>query len=253
MRARQQVAASDRRTIAEGAGTALERRWSEPAWMMGGVIQAEFIRSATRLTPVPLVPELSLYLASDIYSLWEQTESALGQNELPPPFWSVAWPGGQALARYLLDHRELVAGRTVVDYGSGSGLVALAAVKAGAAAVTAVEPDPLGRAAIALNAAANSLAVPICVGAVPAAGQAPDLIFAADVWYDQQLAELVTADLGNAARNGASVHIADIGDTGRKYFPRDGYRRLATYELPSTIAIEGRERVSASVWYRQAS
>ena len=75
MRARQQVAASDRRTIAEGAGTALERRWSEPAWMMGGVIPAEFIRSATRLSPVPLVPELSLYLASDIYSLWEQTES----------------------------------------------------------------------------------------------------------------------------------------------------------------------------------
>jgi predicted nicotinamide N-methyase len=95
--------------------------------------------------------------------------------------------------------------------------------------------------------------VPICVSAVSAAGRPPDLIFAADVWYDQQLAELVTADLGDAARDGASVHIADIGDAGRKYFPRDGYRRLATYELPSTIAIEGRERVSASVWRRRPS
>ena len=219
----------------------------------GGVIGAEFIRSATRLTAVPLVPELSLYLASDIYSVWEQTEAALRQRELPPPFWSVAWPGGQALARYVLDHRELVAGRSVVDYGSGSGLVALAAAKAGAAAVSAIEPDLLAREAIALNAAANSLPMPVCTGCVPAAGQAPEVVVAADVWYDQQLAELVNAYLGDAARGGASVLISDIGDAGRKHFPRTGYRRLATYELPSTIAIEGRERVSASVWHHQGS
>jgi len=212
------------------------------------VIPAEFIRSATRLTAVPLVPELNLYLASDIYSVWEQTEAALGQRELPPPFWSVAWPGGQALARYMLDHRDLVAGRTVVDYGSGSGLVALAATKAGATAVTAIEPDPLAREAIALNAEANSLRVPVCTGDVPAADKAPELVVAADVWYDQQLAELVSAYLADAAAHGANVLISDIGDTGRKYFPRTGYRRLAGYELASTVAIEGRERVSAAVW-----
>ena len=212
------------------------------------MIPAEFIRSATQLTAVPLVPELNLYLASDIYSVWEQTEAALGQSGLPPPFWSVAWPGGQALARYLLDHRDLVAGRTVVDYGSGSGLVALAATKAGAAAVTAIEPDPLAREAIALNAAANSLRVPVCTGGVPAADQAPEVAVAADVWYDQQLAELVSAYLGNATGHGASVLISDVGDTGRKYFPRTGYRRLAAYELPSFVAIEGRERVTASIW-----
>ncbi len=216
--------------------------------MMGGVIPAEFIRSATRLTAVPLVPELSLYLAGDIYAVWEQTEAVLGRNELPPPFWSVAWPGGQALARFVLDHQDLVAGRTVVDYGSGSGLAALAAAKAGAAVVTAVEPDPLALAAIALNAAANSLPVPVCVGDVLAAGRAPEVVVAGDVWYDQQLAELVSGYLGNAARDGASVRIADIGDTGRKYFPRAGYRRVASYEMSSTVAIEGRERVSASVW-----
>jgi predicted nicotinamide N-methyase len=214
----------------------------------GGVIPAEFIRSATRLAPVPLVPELSLYLAGDIYAVWEQTETATGRSELPPPFWSVAWPGGQALARYVLDHRELVAGRTVVDYGSGSGLVALAATMAGATVVTALEPDELARAAIALNAAANALPVPVFADDVPAAGQAPDVVVAGDVWYDQQLSELVTAYLGSAAVDGASVRIGDLGDTGRKYFPRTGYRRLATYELPSTIEIEGRERVSASVW-----
>jgi predicted nicotinamide N-methyase len=212
------------------------------------VIPAEFIRSATRLTTVPLVPELSLYLASDIYLLWEQTEAALGRSELPPPFWSVAWPGGQALARYVLDHRDLVAGRTVLDYGSGSGLVALAAAKAGAAIVTAVEPDALARAAIALNATANSLPVPALVGDVLASDQAPDVVVAGDVWYDQQLAELVSGYLGTAGRDGVIVRIADIGDAGRKYFPRTGYRRLATYELPSTVEIEGRDRVSASVW-----
>ncbi len=212
------------------------------------MIPAEFIRSATRLTAVPLVPELSLYLAGDIYAVWEQTEAVLGRNELPPPFWSVAWPGGQALARYVLDHRDLVAGRAVVDYGSGSGLVALAAAKAGAAVVTAVEPDPMALAAIALNAAANGLSAPVCVGDVLAAGPAPEVVVAGDVWYDQQLAELVSGYLGNAGRDGASVRIADIGDTGRKYFPRTGYRRVATYDLPSTVAIEGRERVSASVW-----
>jgi predicted nicotinamide N-methyase len=141
-----------------------------------------------------------------------------------------------------------VAGRTVVDYGSGSGLVALAAAKAGGASVTAVEPDPLARAAIALNAAANSLPVPVCTGGVLATEQPPEVVVAADVWYDQQLAELVSAYLGNAARDGASVRIADIGETGRKYFSITGYRRLATYELPSTVAIEGGERVSASVW-----
>ena len=212
------------------------------------MIPAEFIRSATLLTTVPLVPELSLYLASDIYAVWEQTEAALGQQELPPPFWSVAWPGGQALARYVLDHLDLVAGRTVVDYGSGSGLVALAAAKAGAAIVTAVEPDPMAQAAIALNAAANMLPLPVCVGEVLASEQVPDVVVAGDVWYDQQLAELVGAYLGKASRDGASVRIGDIGDTGRKYFPCAGNRRLATYELPSTVAIEGRERVSASVW-----
>jgi predicted nicotinamide N-methyase len=197
---------------------------------------------------VALVPELSLYLAGDIYAVWEQTEAAAGRGELPPPFWSVAWPGGQALARYVLDHRELVAGRTFVDYGSGSGLAALAAAMAGAAVVTAVEPDPLAREAIALNAAANALPVPVFTTDIPPAGQTPDVVVAGDVWYDQQLAQVVSAYLGSAAGDGASVRLGDLGDTGRKYFPRTGYRRLATYELPTTIALEGRERVSASVW-----
>jgi predicted nicotinamide N-methyase len=212
------------------------------------VIPAEFVRSATRLAAVPLAPELTLHLATDIYSVWEQTEAELGRRELPPPFWSVAWPGGQALARYLLDHADQVAGRTVVDYGSGSGLVALAAAKAGAAVVIAGEPDPLARAAVALNAAANGLPVPVCVGDIEASDQAPDLVVAGDVWYEKELAGLVAAYLGKAAGNGARVLIGDIGSAGRKYFPRTGYRRLASYELPSTVALEGREQVTASVW-----
>jgi predicted nicotinamide N-methyase len=98
------------------------------------VIAAQFVRAATRLGPVAFVPELSMYQADDIYALWEQTEREVGVTGLPPPFWSVAWPGGQALARYLLDNPAVVAGRSVLDYGSGSGLAATAAARAGAAA-----------------------------------------------------------------------------------------------------------------------
>jgi predicted nicotinamide N-methyase len=213
------------------------------------VTPAQFVRSATTLVPVPLVPELRLHLAADIYAVWEDTEAAADRGELPPPFWSVAWPGGQALARYLLDRPQLVAGQRVLDYGAGSGLVALAAAKAGAAAVVACEPDELAQAAIRMNAAANDLPVPDCVSAAELSPRPPDVVLAGDVWYEKDLAELVGGYLARASADGAQILIADIGDSGRKYFPRTGYRKIASYELPSTVALEGREMVTASVWH----
>jgi predicted nicotinamide N-methyase len=214
----------------------------------GGVISAQFVQSSTTLAAVLLVPELRLHLATDIYSVWEGSEAAAGQTEQPPPFWSVAWPGGQALARYLLDHPDVVQGRRVLDYGAGSGLVALAAARAGAAAVVACEPDPLARTAITLNAAANELPVPECVPEVTAGGPVPEVIVAGDVWYERGLAEQVSGYLSQATAAGARVLIGDIGDGGRKYFPRTAYQKLVSYELPSTLTLEGKETVGASVW-----
>jgi predicted nicotinamide N-methyase len=209
------------------------------------VTTAMFVRSATRLRPVPSVPEISLLQADDIWALWEQTERELGQSELPPPFWAFAWPGGCALARYLIDRPDVVVDRSVLDIGSGSGLVAIAAAKAGAAAVLATEPDPLARAAIALNAAANKVPPPTCVDAASEAELAAGVVLAGDVWYEREMAETVMADLDRAAASGATVLAGDIG---RRYFPRDRFDCLASYELEASFDLEGKPVLTASVW-----
>lgn len=208
---------------------------------------ARLVRSATSLAPVPFVPEISLLQADDIYATWELTERRLGQQDLPPPFWSVAWPGGQALARYLLDHPDVVAGQRVLDLGSGSGLVAIAAARAGAAAVIAADPDPIATAAIALNAAANNVPVPVCIAEARDAAVRADVIVAGDVWYERELAGQVSAYLDEMAAAGADVLTGDIG---RTYFPRGRYACLASYELPASLALEGRQVLRASVWRR---
>jgi predicted nicotinamide N-methyase len=215
----------------------------------GRVTPARLVRSATSLAPVPFVPEISLYQADDIYATWELTERALRQPDLPPPFWSVAWPGGQALARYLLDHPSLVTGKTVLDVGSGSGLVAIAAARAGAAAVVAAEPDPLAAAAIAMNAAANDVPVPVCVGDAPDAGVRADVVVAGDVWYERELADRVGSYLDQVAAAGAEVFTGDIG---RRYFPRRRYFCVASYEIPASVALEGKQVLRASVWRAQS-
>src|SRR6478752_5925302 len=105
----------------------------------------------------PHVPEIRLHLADEAHDLWLKTEEELAEIGLPPPFWAFAWAGGQGLARHILDHPALVAGKRVLDFASGSGLVAIAACKAGAAAVTAVDIDPFARMACALNRAENNV------------------------------------------------------------------------------------------------
>jgi predicted nicotinamide N-methyase len=207
--------------------------------------RAAFIRAHTRLLPVPHAPEIVLHLADEATALWQKTEEELGEMGLAPPFWAFAWAGGQALARYILDRPALVAGRRVLDFASGSGLVAIAAAKAGAAHVEACDIDPFAATAIALNAAANGLRVEArltdCVGAD--AGW--DIVLAGDICYQQDIAERVTVWLSNLHRRGAVVL---VGDPGRSYLPTDRLEALATYAVPVTRALEDAEIKRTSVW-----
>ena len=204
-----------------------------------------FVRSACRLTPVPQVRQIRLHLAEDVLGLWQRTEDEFGTGR-PPPFWAFAWPGGQALARYVLDHPGLVAGRTVLDLGSGSGLVAIAAAMAGAAAVVASEIDALAAAAVRLNARANGVPVPVIAGDVlDGDGDGAEVVLAGDVWYSGPLAERVLGFLERARARGASVL---TGDVGRAFLPRDRFRVLDTRDIAVLADLEDASVKPAMVW-----
>jgi predicted nicotinamide N-methyase len=206
-----------------------------------------FILENTRPQRPPHTPELELRLADEITPIWRMTEEALEEMGLPPPFWAFAWAGGQALARYVLDHPQRVAGRRVIDFASGSGIVAIAAMKAGAARVLAADIDVFCGAAVALNAQANGVAVDFTdenlLDAPPPAWA--EVILAGDICYEKPLAERVVAWLGAARAAGASVL---IGDPGRSYFPREGLEKLAEYQVPTTRELEDMEVKKTAVW-----
>jgi len=206
-----------------------------------------FILENTRLQPPPHAPELSLYLADEITPIWRLTEEELETIGLPPPFWAFAWAGGQALARYILDHPEIVAGKRVVDFASGSGIVAIAAMKAGAASALAADIDVFCEAAIAVNAQANGVTVEFTgenlLDAPPPTDA--DVILAGDICYEKPLAERVLAWLAAARDAGKTVL---IGDPGRTYFPKDGLTKLAEYQVPTTRELEDMEVKKTSVW-----
>jgi predicted nicotinamide N-methyase len=205
-----------------------------------------FILANTRLQRPPHAPELQLHLADEITPIWRLTEEALGEIGLPPPFWAFAWAGGQALARYLLDHPEVAAGRRVVDFATGSGMVAIAAMKAGAAEALASDIDDFCRPAVALNAAANGVAVGFTAeDLLQAAPPEAELITAGDVWYEKPFAEAVHAWLRQAHARGTRVL---LGDPGRTYFPRDGLVRLAEYRVRTTRELEDMEVKRTGVW-----
>jgi predicted nicotinamide N-methyase len=209
----------------------------------------EIIRSGTELRPVPLVPEIQLHQATDPISMWERTEQAAGRTGLDPPFWAFAWAGGQALARYLLDHPEVIRGRRAIDLASGSGLVAIAAAKAGAAAVTAYDIDPLASAVTGLNADANRVTVQaVCADVLaedgpPAPGA--DLVLVADAFYERDLAGKVTRFLERCQANGTAVL---AGDFGRAYLPRGRLTPLAAYDVPGLRVLEGTDTKRTTVW-----
>lgn len=204
-----------------------------------------FIRANTRALSVPHAPEIVLHVADEATALWERTEEELGAIGLPPPFWAFAWAGGQALARYLLDAPQTVRGAHVLDFASGSGLVAIAAAMAGAARVEAAEIDPFALAAIALNAQANGVAVVPLAGDLVGADEGWDVVLAGDVCYERDMAARVVDWLAWLEARGALVL---IGDPGRSYLPKDRLHPLATYEVPVTRALEDAEIKRASVW-----
>ena len=207
----------------------------------------DFIVEHTRLQRPPHTPEIALHLADEVTPIWKLTEETLSEIGLPPPFWAFAWAGGQALARYVLDHPEVVAGKRVIDFASGSGIVGIAAMRAGAADVLAADIDPFCGAALALNAAANGVAVGFTpddlLDAPPPAWA--QVILAGDICYEKPMAERVMAWLAVARSQGATVL---IGDPGRSYFPKSGLTKLAEYQVPTTRELEDFEVKRTAVW-----
>lgn len=204
-----------------------------------------FIRTHTRLLPVPHAPEIALHVAEEATELWQKTEDELAVIGLPPPFWAFAWAGGQALARYLLDHPQIVAGRRVLDFASGSGLVAIAAAKVGATPVEACDIDGFAAAAIGINATANGVVVtPRCEDLI-GCDEGWDVVCAGDVCYERDMAERVIDWLAGLSARGATVL---IGDPGRSYLPRGKLEAVASYEVPVTRALEDAEIKRSSVW-----
>lgn len=218
---------------------------------------AEFIRANTELAAPPLVPEIDLHLATEVVPLWQKTETELDTEGVPPPYWAFAWPGGQALARFILDHKDTVAARSVLDFGTGSGLVAIAAAKSGARLVVAADIDGFATAAIGLNCWANGISCmvrrPHASG--PCAGRRGEkieivtedligrpcswnVILVGDMCYERPLSERLLEWLHTCAREGADVL---LGDPGRAYFPATNIVKLATFRVDTSRELEDRE------------
>ena len=213
---------------------------------MSIVDRRAFILAHTRLQAPPHTPEIVLHLADEITPIWRMTEEALGEMGVPPPFWAFAWAGGQAVARYVLDNPEVVAGKRVLDFATGSGLVAIAAMKAGAASALGCDIDRWCEKAVALNAEANGDTVAFTAEDLLAhAPPAVDVVLAGDVSYERPMAEAVRAWLTAARRQGATVL---MGDPGRSYFATEGLRRLADYRVPTTRELEDAEVKRTGVW-----
>jgi predicted nicotinamide N-methyase len=210
-----------------------------------GADRLAFIRAHTRLLPVPHAPEIALHVAEEATELWQKTEEELATIGLPPPFWAFAWAGGQALARYILDHPEVVSGRRVLDFASGSGLVAIAAAKAGAVQVIAADIDAFAAAAIGLNAQANGVSVEARLDDLLGLDQGWEVILAGDICYERALAAQVIDWLSALSQRGATVL---IGDPGRSYLPKDRLAEVASYQVPVTRALEDSEIKKSSVW-----
>ncbi len=205
----------------------------------------DFVTRHTALMAPPLVPEIQLHLAVETVDIWEQTEEALGEMGLPPPFWAFAWAGGQALARYCLDQPDIVAGKTVLDFAAGGAVSGLAAKRAGASQVIACELDAFAIAACRANAKANGLELDTALGDLVGKDEGWDVILAGDVFYEAEPARLIGGWLESLAARGATVL---IGDPGRSFLPLDRLDRLADYTVPVTRDLEDREVRYAKVW-----
>jgi predicted nicotinamide N-methyase len=180
------------------------------------------------------VPEFTLYLATEITPIWQATEDWLAHQNIAPPFWAFAWPGSQALARFILDNPASVAGRRVLDFAAGCGLAALAAARAGAALVEAAEIDPLALAAISLNARKNGLSVHALSEDVVGLACRWDLILCGDICYEAPMARHILPWLREMARSSEVL----IADPGRAYLPLSELKPVASYDVPTTRELE---------------
>lgn len=200
--------------------------------------EAGFITAHTTIARAPLVPEVALHLATEITPIWQATEEFLARQGMEPPFWAFAWPGGQALARSILDAPEAVRGRRVLDFAAGCGIAAIAAAQVGAALVEAAEIDPMAAAAITLNAALNGVAVIVLDADVVGSAPRWDMILAGDVCYEAPMTAHILPWLRAMAGAGAEVWIADPG---RAYLPVAGMALLSTHLVPTTRELEDRD------------
>ena len=205
----------------------------------------KFIHANTAFSSPPHVPEIGLHLADEAHDLWHRTEEELAEIGLPPPFWAFAWAGGQGLARYVLDSRGIVHGKRVLDFATGSGLVAIAAAKAGAANVVAADVDPFCAAAVRLNAAANGAEVAFEARDLVDEDIDFDVLLAGDVFYDRAFAERLLPWFARLSATGTTIL---VGDPGRSYLPRERLTKLAEYQVPVTRALEDAEVKRTTVW-----
>jgi len=209
---------------------------------------AAFVRANTVVSRAPLVPEIALHLASEVVPIWRATEDWLAARNVDPPYWAFVWPGGQALARHILDHPDSVAGKRVLDFAAGAGIAAIAAARAGAVQVEATDIDPLAVAAIALNAATNGVTVTPQIADLVGTPCRWDLILCGDVCYEAPMTEHILPWLRAMAET-APVWLADPG---RAYLPSDGLSAFAHYTVPTTLELECRT-VREVTLYRLAS
>ncbi|MFE9423829.1 class I SAM-dependent methyltransferase [Kitasatospora sp. NPDC006697] len=205
-----------------------------------------FIRERTRPGPVPFLPEVALHMAEEVLELWEAMEAVRGEEGLPPPFWAFPWAGGVGVARYVLDHPELVAGRRVLDLAAGSGLVAVAAALRGAGSVLAVDIDPYAVAAVGVNAELNGVRVDaLAEDVLDGDGGPAEVVLAGDVFYEREMAARFLPFLERARARGAQVL---VGDPGRAYLPRERFTSLAAYRVPVVADLEDAELKTTTVW-----
>jgi predicted nicotinamide N-methyase len=204
-----------------------------------------FILDNTSIMTPPHVPEIRLHLADEAHDLWLKTEEELEEIGLPPPFWAFAWAGGQGLARYVLDHPESISGKRVIDFASGSGLVAIAAYKAGAKSVLAVDIDPWTSAAIELNSQLNDSKITFSSEDIIGTAIDADMLLAGDVFYDKSFADRLIPWFETLTKSNVTII---VGDPGRSYCPRERMQPLATYEVPVTRALEDAEVKKTTVW-----
>jgi predicted nicotinamide N-methyase len=206
---------------------------------------ATFILANTDVTSPPHVPEIRLHLATEAHDLWLKTEEELQAIGLPPPFWAFAWAGGQGLARYILDHPDTVAGKRVLDFATGSGMVAIAAKQAGATRVLAADIDPWTETAVRLNAAENDVGISFTSQDLIGKDIEADVVLAGDVFYDRGMADLLIPWFTRLSREGKVVL---VGDPGRSYCPKDRLTQMAVYQVPVTRALEDSEVKKTTVW-----